>query len=227
MLTDTLFFSVPAILLAALSAAAYPVSTPSLDPLKLCYVTVQTGMDAYETESVRVAGRSFTPGSTVDISVDDEVAVSGVPIGPDGILPEGYVSSPYILRGDRVFSLTAAERGRDGRSVTLESLVSPLVVRATPKRARPTKKIRFRGRGFTERASLFAHYIRRGKLRKTVRLKKTTSGACGTFNVKRRQFPFRPGKGTWRVQFDQHRKLTDEGPLFNLSIDVRRRPRTK
>jgi hypothetical protein len=45
--------------------------------------------------------------------------------------------------------------------------------------------------------------------------------------VKARQFPFRPHRGVWLVQVDQHRKLSDRGPLVQLTVDVRRRPKTR
>jgi hypothetical protein len=102
--------------------------------------------------------------------------------------------------------------------------VTALSVKVRPRRARPSQRVRFRGRGFTDLGAIYAHYIRRGKLLKTVRLATASSGACGTFTARRRQFPFRPELGTYLVQIDQHHRLTDDGPLFKLTIDVRRRP---
>jgi hypothetical protein len=217
----------PAILAAAFAAAPYTVATPVLDPLKLCYVTVRTGPDAFVAESVRVAGSGFTPNALVDVSFDDEVVAPGVQITSGGLLPAGFAPSPYILDGQRVFQVRVAERGEGAPSIKLESFTSALAVRVTPRRARPTSRVRFRGRGFTDRGGIYAHYLKRGKLRETVRLAKAASGACGTFDIKAPQFPFEPQMGTWRLQIDQHRRLTDDGPLINLSVDVRRRPRTR
>jgi hypothetical protein len=102
--------------------------------------------------------------------------------------------------------------------------VSALSVKLRPQRARPSQRVRFSGRGFTDRGGVFAHYLRRGRLIRTVRLAKGASGSCGTFSVHRRQFPFRAHQGTYLLQIDQHRRLTDDGPLVKLTIDVRRRP---
>ncbi|MEJ7892647.1 MAG: hypothetical protein WKF94_08400 [Solirubrobacteraceae bacterium] len=225
MLTDTVSFLLAPTIAAALAAAPYPVSTPVLDPLKLCYVTVQTGPETFETESVRVAGSRFTPNSVVDVKVNDKVVVSGALVDGGGNLPAGFVASPPVLNGERPFTLTATERGEGGASIALESLASTLSVRVKPQRARPSDKVRLRGRGFTARGGIYAHYLLRGKLRRTVRLAKAASGACGSFDVRVPQFPFKPKQGTWRLQIDQQRRLSDEGPLINLTIDVRRRPR--
>lgn len=225
MLTDTVPTLLATALLSMAAAAQAQVSQPVLDPLKLCYVTVQTGPESFEAESVRVAGRGFTPNAVVDVAIDDEVVVSGAAVTADGTLPAGFVASPPTRDGQRVFRLTATERGEAGGSIALESLTSALSVRVTPRRARPASTVRFRGRGFTDQGGVYAHYLRRGKLRRTVRLAKAASGACGRFDVRAPQFPFKPKQGTWRLQIDQHRRLSDEGPLINLSIDVRRRPR--
>jgi len=212
--------------LGALSTAAAPAAAvPVLDPLKLCYVSIRTAPKTFETETVRVGGSGFTPHALVDVSVDGTVAAAGVPVDATGVLAPGAVKAPAVRRGQRAFTITATERDDASQTVSLQANVTELAVRVRPRRARPAQRVRFRGRGFTDRGGIYAHYLRRGRLRRTVRLARAASGPCGTFSVRRRQFPFRPRQGTWRVQIDQHRRLTDDGPLVTLSIDVRRRPR--
>ena len=212
---------------ALLLAPEYPVpasAAPVLDPLKPCYVTVQTGSGAYETESFALGGGGFTPGALVDVAVDGAPAVSGLRAGDDGRIPSGTLASPAILAGQRRFTVTAAERSDPSRAASAHSRVAELAVRVTPRRARPSQRVRFRGRGFTDPGGIYAHYLRRGRLRRTVRLARAATGPCGRFDVRAPQFPFRPRQGSWRVQIDQHRRLTGDGPLFNLLVDVRRRP---
>lgn len=214
-------------LAAVLATPASAAAAPVLTPLKLCYVSVQTSPLTFETETMRIGGYGFTPYSIVDVTVDGEVIVSGIQIGDNGQLPVGNLPAPVIALGERPFSVTAAERDDPEQTVTLGALVSELAVRVKPRQARPTQKVTFRGRGFTGPGAIYAHYSRKGKLRRTVKLADAPSGPCGTFVARAPQFPFRPQRGTWRVQIDQQRELSDEGPLIQLSIDVRRRPKTR
>jgi hypothetical protein len=210
--------------LVVLAAPATAGAAPVLDPLKPCYVAVQTTMDTYSTESMLIGGHGFSPDSTVDVSVDGEMVLAGQRVDSAGVLPGQLASAPIITDGERPFSVTLTERGAPYNLVTSSSKVSALTVKVRPKRAAPSHRVRFRGRGFTSTGAIYAHYLRRGKLRRTVRLAKAPKGDCGTFSVRRPQFPFRPRQGVWRVQVDQRHRLTDEGPLVNLRIDVRRRP---
>ena len=90
-----------------------------------------------------------------------------------------------------------------------------------PKRARPSQRISFKGRGFTAEQPVYAHYTLGGKQVKRVRLARRT-GDCGTWSVRRPQFPMKdPAQGTWFVQFDQSKKYVD-GTLGTLeSVYVR------
>lgn len=216
--------SVPAVA-AALAAAAPASALPTLEPLKRCYVTVQSNPGTFTTESVVVGGSGFTPNAPVDLSVDGDVVFTTV-ADSAGLLSTHAFPTPAIRSGERSITVTALEPDRPYQFVSLESKVTALVVHVRPKRARPAQRVRFRGRGFTDSGPIYAHYLRRGKLRRTVRLARAGSGACGAFSVRRPQFPFRPRQGVWRVQIDQHSRLGDDGPLIVLAIDVRRRPRT-
>jgi hypothetical protein len=85
-------------------------------------------------------------------------------------------------------------------------------------------RVRFRGRGFTAAAPVYAHYVFAGRSRRTVRLGMPT-GACGQFSVRRRQFPFRrtPRVGVWTIQFDQQERYDPRAAVrFPLTVKVRR-----
>jgi hypothetical protein len=130
--------------------------------------------------------------------------------------------------GERPFALQLAERGNPANTLTLTTKVTALAVTLTPARARPSRHVRFSGRGFTAARPVFAHYLFRGKLRKTVRLARP-SGDCGTFSVRARQIPIaHPHIGQWTVDFDQRHRYA--GPLppvrDRLIITVRRIPRS-
>jgi len=185
--------------LIALGCAAAPASAATLTPLKPCYAS--TGKTTVQLEDIRVRGQEFAPLTTVEVLIDG-VPVSSAPTDAIGAF-EVLVDAPFQRTGERPFSLEV----RDGvNSVTALSAVTDLDVKLTPKTAAPARRVRFRGRGFMQSAPVYAHYLVGGKEQRTVRLARRTSGACGTFSVKRRQIPVDdPRTGRWVVQFDQKR----------------------
>ena len=209
-----------ALALAAAVSVVLPATAsaaPVLDPLKPCYVAAQS-----QTEDVTVHGTGFTPNAPVDIRIDDQV-VSTVPADSSGVVLT-VVKAPAQPSGQRRFILTAAEQGNAAQVTSVDALVTRLSVTARPKRARPTDRITFRGRGFAVDRPVYAHYVRRGIARRTVRLTAGANGPCGTFAVRRRQFPFKPRVGTWYLQVDQNPAYTDvPGTAFvTLKVLVRR-----
>jgi hypothetical protein len=185
------------VLVFALSAQ--PAAAAFLDPLKACYAS--TGPATEEREDIVVRGEAFNPMSTVDVLVDG-IVVANAPTGTIGEF-RVKVDAPHQPRGERAFAVEA----RDGiNSVVAQSRVTNLAVTMRPRRAAPTSRVRFRGRGFTQAAPIYAHYLFGGKEQKTVRFMRRSTAPCGTFRVKRRQIPVpRARTGRWIVQFDQNR----------------------
>jgi hypothetical protein len=84
-------------------------------------------------------------------------------------------------------------------------------MRVSPREATPSRRVRFRGRGFTQPAPVFAHYLFGGKEQKTVRLARRSTSPCGTFTVKRRLIPIDDARsGRWIMQVDQKRAYSRE-----------------
>jgi len=138
----------------------------------------------------------------------------------------GTVPAPFQARGQRPFTLAITDNANATLTLTAQSLVTALDVGVTPADARPSRRVRFHGRGFTGGPAIYAHYVRKGKVRKTVQLA-TAAGPCGTFDVRRRQLPIRrPATGRWMVQIDQERswRKTPESVSVQLTIDVTRSP---
>ena len=68
----------------------------------------------------------------------------------------------------------------------------------------------------------YAHYVRKGRHRKTVLLG-AAQGPCGRIDVRRRQFPFKPAVGRWTLQVDNQAEYST-APLsvfVRLAIIVR------
>jgi hypothetical protein len=203
--------------LVGLVAPAAAGAAPTLAPLDDCYVSASRA----QRETVRLEAGGFTPNALVDVTIDGEV-VGGLPVqaDPRGAVV-GDVPAPYQRRGERAFTVSLAETGNTANAVTAESRVTALSVAVRPRQAEPTRRVRFSGRGFTRRGPVFAHYVFRGRVRRTVRMGRPR-GACGTFAARRRQIPVRPRRGTWSVQFDQLRRFTDppRSVFVQLQIQV-------
>jgi hypothetical protein len=220
--------AVPVVTAALLAPAAAAQAAPVLDPLKPCYVAV--GVDPatgyYRTQKLPITGSGFTPNSAVDVTVDGVTALTGVPVDAGGLLA-AEARAPFQEHGQRPFSVTLTEQGNPAQTVTAESLVTRLEVLQKPRVSQPRQLVRFTGSGFTMLGrGVYAHYLRAGRHKKTVRILRRPASPCGTFRVHRRQFPFRPKVGTWIVQVDQRRSYSAEPStaFVRLRIRVKREP---
>jgi hypothetical protein len=217
-------------LLGALLAAALllPASTQAatLNPLKPCYISVTQrtpgAPDQITREGLDLGGSGFTPNALVDVSFDGKLDRT-VQADATGSLPPQVLQSPYRARGEGPFTLTAAEQGNPANSVTLTSRTTALALRLRPREAVPRRRIRFSGRGFTEQKAVWAHYLYKGKVRKTVRLVRRIDNDCGRFSVRRKQIPVKnPRTGNWTLQVDQQRRYSraPDSVFVRVKIEV-------
>ena len=212
----------PILLGAALAAAApQAAQAAELSPLGACYRSV----DSQTRETVTVSATGFTPGEQVSVAIDGVVVDTATAL-PEGNV-EGQVTAPYQERGERPFTLTLTEVDQPTNSASAVSRVAALSFRLKPRNSAPSKRVRFIGRGFTDGDFVYAHYVRKGKLRKTVLLG-AAQGPCGRIDVRRRQIPItRPATGRWTLQVDnQKRYSTQPASVFvRWAINVQRTPR--
>jgi hypothetical protein len=197
--------------------------TPTLaQPLLPCYVTA--GQDATQRELVDINAQGFTKNGTATVAIDGSVIQNNAALDPMGALL-GTVPAPFQARGQRPFTLSVTDNANPALALSAQSLVSAIDVKVTPTNARPSRRVRFRGRGFTKGAAVYAHYLRKGKARKTVLLA-SPAAPCGTFDVRHRLLPIkRPQTGRWKVQID-HDRVWQKAPSVSveLTIDVTRSP---
>ena len=185
--------------LAALITSPASAQQLGIEPLKPCYVAAQPD----QREPINIVGQGFTPYSPVDVIIDDVHQTTAQAL-IDGKVT-GTWPAPFVESGEREFTLRLAEQGSPTNIASVTSRVTSFTVEQSPKRARTTQKVRFKGRGFMKpNEPVYAHYVFGGRSLKTVKIGLPT-GSCGTFNVRRKQFPFkkRPRVGTWTIQFDQ------------------------
>jgi hypothetical protein len=213
--------SITAATLFAAIAATPAHATPTIAPLKACYVAARDDQREYVT----VNASGFTPLTKVDVFIDN-IQQPEVPLAAfDGSI-SGMVRAPFPEVPQRAFELRLTEEGSNPpSSATADSMVTRLSVEQVPKQAQTNSRVRFRGRGFTQALPVYAHYVFAGKSRKTVNLGMPAQ-ACGLFSVKRKQFPFkkRPQVGVWTIQFDQSPKYDPRAPVrFPLNVRVNKR----
>jgi hypothetical protein len=207
--------------LAALALLPATAQAAALAPLKPCYISVTQPTGSKVTEPLELAGNGFTAGSLIDVAFDGKLDRT-IQADAAGNLPPQTLQSPYQAKGQGTFTLTAAERGNPANTVALPSRTTALTLKLKPKRARPSTRIRFKGAGFTAQKAVWAHYLYKGKVRKTVRLVKRIKNPCGTFSVKRKQIPIkRPKLGVWRLQVDQQKRYSRAPEGVNVRADIK------
>ena len=204
---------------AAALLAPQAAGAAALAPLGACY----RSLDSETRETVPVWGMDFTPGEHVNVYVDGELVRENVTVLSDGTV-QGEVQAPYQPSGERGFTVVVAEVGKPANTATATSRVTALALRLKPERAAPSRRVRFVGRGFIDGPTVYAHYVRKGKHRKTVELG-APQGPCGRLSAKRRQIPIkRPALGRWTLQVDNQPTYSAEpvSVFVRLFITVRR-----
>jgi hypothetical protein len=199
---------------AELAAASPALAAPEMLPLKRCYVSVDKG----QREKLRTVATGFTPDAKVSITVGGETRDGTA--NHFGIVDLRLTAAPYRRRGERPFSVTVAENGNPLNTVSRSSRVTALDARLRPREANTSDRVRFAGRGFTAARPIWGHYVLRGHVKRTVRLARRPSSACGTFSVRRRQFPMRRVRqGLWNLQIDQqHSWAPRPGTVFKTIV---------
>jgi hypothetical protein len=199
-MTARLIAATVALLLAPAAAASGQVQVQPLDP---CYAAA--GVLERERQGVAVSASGFPANAPIDVLVDGEVQIQGH-ADPYGVVSGVTVLAPYVPRGERRFTVTVRQTTEPAVAASARSRVTNLAVTLKPTRARPSRRVRYRGRGFLADQPVWAHYVFNGKARKTVRLVRRPERPCGSFSVRRRQIPVeRPRTGEWLVQVDQRR----------------------
>jgi hypothetical protein len=127
------------------------------------------------------------------------------------------VPAPFEGLDEHQFTLTIFEnQNPDLNNVSATARVTNLAVTLRPRRAQPSRKVRFNGRGFTMAAPVYGHYLFGGKLRKTVRFVTAPQTPCGIFHARRRQIPVKhPANGQWILQVDQQKRYSPH-PATNM-----------
>jgi hypothetical protein len=195
---------VAAVTVLVLALWAAPAGAATVEDLEPCYVSA--GQSDEERERIVIRGTDFTQVSSVEVLFDG-VVIGNAPTGSIGEF-RLELPAPFQRKGERELVVTVRDAANQ---VDKTTRVTNLAMTVKPKRASPRRRVRFRGRGFTQAAPVFAHYVFDGDEQKTVRLARRSSEPCGTFSVRRRLIPIESARmGRWIMQVDQKREYSPE-----------------
>jgi hypothetical protein len=185
------------VVLAAPAAAS--AATLAADPALACY---------REEQTVLLPGAGFTPNAEVNFSRDGMLVPANPPIVADGA---GNLSPtlklPGLISGERRYVYRATDSTNPAVFAEVPLRVTSTHVRMRPRQGRPNRLLRITARGFFGGTRLWAHIKRsgRGGRVRNVRIGRVR-GACKETRAKRRLFPAGAASGSYRVQFDTHRR---------------------
>jgi hypothetical protein len=211
--------------LGLIAAGALACGVSAVAPAAASATTLSVDHECYRPgQTTRVSGDGYTPGSEVDLSFTIVGASGGV--GGDALITQAddagrvdmktsgpqlpWKESPATVFLTATDSQQAAGPGDPALASTefrLENFDAwvPLWNRGIGK---PGRRARFALTGFTLETgrTVYVHYVRNGRLRKTVAVGQV-KGACGDLFKSVKQFPFRPvPAGRWSMKVDTKRQ---------------------
>ena len=194
--------------LAAALALALPAAASAAQ--------IQTDQACYQeaTKSaigqVAVSGNGFEPNQPYQVTLDGQALPNGTgTTDAAGGIAGSFPTPDLPGNGPHAFTLGIVQ---GANTPTTNFSVTPFLADFTPGSGNPkTLHVRFKIFGFglvTPHPTAYLHYVRPdGKVKRTIRLGKA-QGTCGQISrtARKKLFPFRAGRGTWRLQFDTHKR---------------------
>jgi hypothetical protein len=227
-----------ACLLATAAAPAAASAAPTISVDRPCYAD-----PSLREDRVKLSGKGFTPLAGYRVLLDGKELTGGTgTVGATGEL-NGSFAAPQLPPSAReqVYAVgveeipSTAEGAPPPLSAVTEFGVSRLTVGFRPATGNPaTLRVVYSLNGFSLQGrvtpTVYLHWIRPdGHLERTAKLG-TALGPCGAIraSARRRLFPFMPGHGLWRLQFDTSpgfRKGRKSSPFLFYAISVAVKPR--
>lgn len=177
-------------------------------------------------DTIGLSGSGFAPHAPVQLAIDGHPTTTAT-ADASGVLTQP-LGVPPLARG--TLHHTFLVSAQSGTSVATAALkVSRLFATFKPASGDPnTLKVRFSLYGFAlagrQSPPIYVHYVSpAGKLKKTYRLG-SGNGPCGSLRTSRRRlFPFRAGRGAWKLQFDTrsgYRRGTSKSTFLYYTLGV-------
>jgi hypothetical protein len=183
--------------LAAAVPATADAASVSLD--RPCYANPVPGH-----ATLKVAGAGFKPGDTVDVT--GQQIFSSATVGPGGAfavqVPAPVLPTISPLSAPAPVTLTATSETNPAFTSSTSFLLTNFAFATTPGQGPASGRTNWVFSGFPTGATIYGHFIFRGRLRGTHRFGRA-QGPCGTLKVKAKRLPVRKVSfGAWQVQLD-------------------------
>jgi hypothetical protein len=215
------------------TALATALAIAAAAPAAASAAQIQTDRGCYQdhTGTVAVSGNGFDANQPYSVSLDGKQLGTGASTTDAAGGIAGSFEAPQ-LSGDAVHTYTLTVT-QGANTATTTFAVTPFLADFTPGSGNPkTLRVRFKIFGFglvTPHPTAYLHYVRpNGKVKRTIRLGKA-QGTCGqiTHTSKKRLFPFHAGRGTWRLQFDTHKRYRKgktgvDFLYYSISVTIKR-----
>lgn len=196
------------------TALATALAIAAAAPAAASAAQIHTDRGCYQdhTGAIIVSGNGFEPNQPFSVSLDGTALnTHGATTDTTGAITDGSIQTPRLSR-DAVHTYTlTVTQGANTATTTFS--VTPFLADFTPGSGNPkTLRVRFKifGFGLPQGGTppVYLHYVRpNGKVRRTIRLGRA-QGTCGQISrtARKKLFPFRAEGGTWRLQFDTHKR---------------------
>jgi|SRR5690348_11006745 hypothetical protein len=193
-------------------ALAAALAVAATAPAAAAAAQIQTDRGCYQdnTGTIGVSGNGFDPSQPYSVTLDGKtLSTGGDTTGGDGSVAGSFEVPQLDGNAVHAYTLTVTQ---GANSATTTFSVTPFLADFTPGTGNPkTLRVRYKVFGFglvDPNPAVYLHYVRpNGKLKRTIRLGKA-QGVCGqiTRTSKKKLFPFHAQRGTWRLQFDTHKR---------------------
>jgi hypothetical protein len=217
---------------AAVAAPAFAIADPTIQADRPCYVPGQ---------QQHLTGSGYEPNKEVTLSYNQSGphgngTRTGTTTADGAGNINAFFKTPDLASSDDTqetvnlgaFSTDLAQGPTApplGTTQFRTSILDALVPAWESRKGSPRRMTTFYGWGFEAVGgkTLYAHYVLRGKLRKTVAIGRL-SGPCGDVKKRGRQFPFRPVRaGDYKVKLDATKRYPNKSPGYTYKhVKVRR-----
>jgi hypothetical protein len=215
------------------TALATALAIAAAAPAAASAAQIQTDRGCYQdhTGTVAVSGNGFDANQPYSVSLDGKQLGTGASTTDAAGGIAGSFEAPQLSRDAvHAYALTVTQ---GANTATTTFAVTPFLADFTPGSGNPkTLRVRFKIFGFglvTPHPTAYLHYVRpNGKVKRTIRLGKA-QGTCGQISrtARKKLFPFRAERGTWRLQFDTHKRYRKGKPgvdflYYSISVTIKR-----
>lgn len=200
---------IPLALLCSALGLAPTASAANIAFARSCYASSQ---------QMALFGNGFTGGGRVFIGRDGRLlgSTSANPAGAFGV----GIPAPTRSRGSRLHTFAAVDETNTAIRALTRVRVTALDVTVRPRSGSPSSRRRVGARGFIGGRTLYAHVRRGRRYKRDVRIGRLR-GPCATVSARRRLLRRGSPTGTYRVQFDVHRRYRRSRPtrvVFRVTV---------